>query len=70
MKARKKKQAAMPNTTAPETPKWTQEAQAHFHENGFYRTSDLQRLLGDPGTSVSSVATSDPSVNHVWKRST
>jgi hypothetical protein len=68
MKARRKKQSDMPQDTSPASPQWTQDAQIHFQQNGFYRATDLQRVLGDPGASVSSVATADAGVNNIWKR--
>lgn len=33
-------------------PQWVQEMHNYFRENGFYRTEDLQRVLGDPRESV------------------
>lgn len=33
-------------------PQWVEEMHRYFRENGFYRTEDLQRVLGDPRESV------------------
>lgn len=31
---------------------WVTDMRRHFAEHGFYRQSDLNRLLGEPGTSA------------------
>lgn len=40
-------------------PQWVQEMHNHFRENGFYRTEDLHRVLGDPSESVHVQASTD-----------
>lgn len=41
------------------TPKWLEDMHKHFGEKGFYRTEDLQRVLGDPSEPVQISATTD-----------
>jgi hypothetical protein len=33
-------------------PNWVEQMHQHYSLNGFYRATDIQRVLGDPGTSV------------------
>ncbi len=38
-------------------PKWVEEMQEHFLENGFYRAEDMKRVFGDPAECVEVKAT-------------
>lgn len=50
-----------PDSITPSTaiPKWLEDMHKHFGENGFYRSEDLQRVLGDPCESVQISAATD-----------
>jgi hypothetical protein len=37
---------------SPNDPQWVREMHDHFRRTGFYRPSDLKRVLGDPRESV------------------
>ena len=54
MSRAKARKAAVP--VQPEIPQWVKEMHDHYQKKGFYRSEDVERVLGDPGKRVEAPA--------------
>jgi hypothetical protein len=61
--AQESKKSEQPLEEQPSPPEWVILAQAHFAATGAYRSSDVQRLLGDQKQSVDVSPKSDATVS-------
>jgi hypothetical protein len=53
------KPTAQPVSNDEQSAAWVRGMRLHFQQTGYYRASDLERLLGDPRQSVEVEATPD-----------